>query len=581
MKEYGSHHRRGLLARAAKGKSLKNAERDLHKLFRANDMVMPVTVHDLEASTGLKVPCIPFATWFPFLMEEKPEYLLGGFPVGPTSELLLSEFWRKMRAPMPDHEIFTMHSEATLARTVPWYLHMDEGVGQRRRAVLVVSGQPVFGRETAVRFADFRAHCDDASDCMVKAQYPNHKGDTYKSRFLWSCLSKRMYSKENESVYWEMLEQIAADCKDLALHGFWSNGQRFYAACLGMKGDAPALKKAGCLTRSYQNMGKDRGCCHECMAGLSGVPYEDVSETAQWVGTICLERPWKRSKMSPLAEVPTQCYRPELFYHRDPFHTFKQSLGGHFCASVLVMLSEWLYFTEQGKSIAVANVLEDAYRDFNHFVKYERRGFKVIPNLKSFTKEVLHYPKIDSYPFCRPKGSDIMLMLRWFRHLILSGTVDTEGMLRTGSLLQRPLSAGHRPFLADMLRACEGALEFFQIMYKEGLWLEATTARRMAEACDKFAMAYSSLAVRSFEKKWTRFRMEPCLHAWRHFSEDIRESLRSGAHFVYNCAAHNCEPDEDFVGKIARTSRHVHMSNMAGRTLDRYLIKLKFAWGSV
>lgn len=579
LKESGSHHRSGLLARAANSKSLNNAERDLHKLFRENDMVMPVPVDDLEASTGLNVPCIPFAHWFPFLMERKPEYLLGGFPVGPTSELLLGAFWRQMRASMPDHEIFLMHSEATLARTVPWYLHMDEGVGQRRRAVLVVAGQAVFGRESAQRFAANRAQCDDATECMVRAQYPNHKGDTYKSRFLWSCLSKKMYSKKNEPVFWEMLEQIAEDCRSLALHGFWCNGQRFYAACLGLKGDAPALKKAGCLTRSFQNMGANRGCCHECLAGHDGLPYEDVGENAKWIGTICLERPWKRSKLSPLADVPTRCYRPELFYHRDPFHTFKQSLGGHFCANTVVMLSEWLYFTQPGQSTAVANVLEDAYKDFDHFVKCEWKG-KGVANLKSFTKEVFHYPKIDTYPFCRPKGSDIMLMVRWFRHLILHGTVDADGLLRTGSLLKCPLSEDHLPFLADMLVACEGALDFFQIMYREGLWIEAAMAQRMADACDSFAEAYGSLALQSFEKKWTRFRMEPCLHAWRHFSEDIKESLQSGAQFVYNCAAHNCEADEDFVGKIARTSRHVHMSTMAGRTLDRYLIKLKFAWES-
>ena len=39
----------------------------------------------------------------------------------------------------------------------------------------------------------------------------------------------------------------------------------------------------------------------------------------------------------------------------------------------------------------------DAYRDFNHVVKYEWRC-KVIPNLEALSKE-FYYQKIDTYPF--------------------------------------------------------------------------------------------------------------------------------------------------------------------------------------
>ena len=75
-----------------------------------------------------------------------------------------------------------------------------------------------------------------------------------------------------------------------------------------------------------------------------------------------------------------------------------------------------------------------------------------------------------------------------------------------------------------------------------------------------------------------RFRMEPCLHHYCHFGVDIRETLNQSPEiqWIPSPAPQNCEQDEDFVGKVARLSRKVHMMTMTRRVIERYLIKLWF-----
>lgn len=334
IKECGDYSFSDIIRRAGNTKALQNAERDLHELFEAYHLTVPVRMTKLVLgpTNNVDLWCVTLHDWLSTILNDKPELLLGGFAPGCNATLLLQSYWKGFRQCFPDHEVFVMHDQDELGRCIPIYLHLDEGVGQRKRAVLIVAWQAVFGLSTPARFDELRRgvgnDLDSVEDCMMRAQFHNTKGSTYKSRFLFSALSKQMYSKGNEMVYEQMLEYLAAELNDLMATGIKVDRETWWAIGLGLKGDAPALKKAANMKRSFANLGRGKGICPDCLAGLPGCPFEDVSGQAAWRNTIALEEPW--AVPGPLSRVPGRSYHPEWFYRKDPFHVFKQSLAGHF-----------------------------------------------------------------------------------------------------------------------------------------------------------------------------------------------------------------------------------------------------------
>ena len=67
-------------------------------------------------------------------------FILGGYKLQdlPAVEKMLEQFWERhafVDGDVPQHP----------RRTIPYYLHGDEGRGQCKRPVLIVSAQPVLG----------------------------------------------------------------------------------------------------------------------------------------------------------------------------------------------------------------------------------------------------------------------------------------------------------------------------------------------------------------------------------------------------------------------------------------------------
>ena len=584
MSECRDHLTNRVLQQAGNMACPKNAERDLLNLLRVQGMTIPIRPAMMKCGINkVEFPYIQLKTWWEYLLSKHPCYVMGGFGFGSMSQLCLSTYWSNIEKIMPDHAIFSIHDEKALSQSIPFYLHMDEGVGQRKRGVMIYAFQPVLGQETADRyFENFRVarvrSVDDAKRSMSESQFHASKGNTYQSRFLYTVLPKKSYSKKNEDVYHDLLKALSDECCELMKQGIKIRGTTYYPICMGLKGDGPALGKAGYFTRYFATMGKDKGCCHECLAGHPGFEFENCSPSAPWISTIGLVPPWNPDRMSPLSRIPHQKNFPEKFYRKDPFHIFKQSLGGHFISNAIVaMACDLQVFTiDDSQSTAVQSCLDRAYLDFEYYVKHEWRG-KNINHLKAFTKEIFHFSRVNSYPAARFKGSDCMMLLRWLRHLVLNGAVDEGHFLRPGqSLADQPGKQWESDFFSQLLKACVGGVQFFHSVHSEGLWLSRSSAQDLAASCQDFCEAYSKLAQMCFERKWTRFRMEPCLHHFHHFSVECRIHLRSEASYIPSPACDLCEADEDFVGKIARASRCVHMSSMTQRTIERYLVKLWF-----
>ena len=450
---------------------------------------------------------------------------------------------------------------------------MDEGTSLRKSAILVLTVQTLFGADTLDRLHKLMQQTDRTMESMrkVMTQAMNHSaaGSTYKSPFLFTAIPKKWYSRLNSRVYAGMLQKIADECVELFNSGIVIFGQKYYMVCLGLKADQPAQAKAGNFTRSFANLGQNKGCCFECLAGLNAYPFEEVSAQPAWLATLHAQVPWNQA--SPLVQIPHKPFQSETFFLKDPFHIFKQTMGGHFVASCLILMVDLQFYFEATNN-SVENILDRLYADFNFWVKHEWRGL-VRPNIKRFTRQILHFPNNYSFPFGRFKGSDTMLLVRWLKHLMNNGCVFENDITRPGvPLFGR--GQPHSELMHLVSDACSGVLVFFHLLHSSGLWLDPNTSSRMAQGCFTFCSDYAKLAASTFRLQLCRFHLEPSLHHFLHFYFELR--FASGP--ILNPAAHSCEADEDFIGKVARLSRCVHPSSVTLRVIQRMLIKYWFEY---
>ena len=546
----------------------------MHRLFARLRMVVPLPRHMFRSGQH-GIPYIPLGVWFRYMLDVRASRLLGGFSLADSNAALcLRSYWSALRVLCPEHVVFQLHGHR-LHKCLPYNLHMDEGRGLRKSAVLVASAQSVFGVQTATRFHENLVHSrstrmDDAFQVrlMLQSQFHNSKCSTWLTRMLLTLLPKGMYTKANQHVFEALLETLRNECTALLETGVQlSCGSVYFPIMVGLKGDSPMIAKAANLTRSFQNLGNP--CCWECMAGGPGVPFEDCRADPTYEATLFSERPWSRA--SPIVEIPMVPGIPEAILLKDPFHIYKQSIGGSFVASTIILLIDLGYFA--GRLNNLDAVLERMYQDFGYFVRFEWEGSQV-PFIKHFTKTNLHYPRYTAYPYARLKGSDTMLLTRWLRFLVLFGPRDENGS-RSGCLIDSPLQAEHRPLMRQIARASNGALTFFSILHNCGLWLSRNKAYEMGQGVLDFCQAYSALAKDCHSMSLNRFSLVPALHMFHHIYVDLKRALQNpNAEFILSSVIGNTEADEDFIGKACRLSRHVHPRSTTARTLDRYVLKL-------
>ena len=463
---------------------------------------------------------------------------------------------------------------------MPYFLHLDEGTGLRKTGVLVFSAQTVFGVETArnfeAAFSKSSRSSDSAKKCMDEAQFHNARGSTYKSRYLYTAIPKRWYSRKNSKIYTKILDQLSGECVELFNDGVQVRGAKYYFVCLGLKADQPAQAKAGCFKRSFLNMGFNRCCCFECFAGLNEYPYEDTRDTPSWLATVGQGLPWTPNEQSPLLQIPFMEQQSEKFFKKDPFHIFKQSVGGHFVASTIVLLMDMGYYTIDGGRNSVEELFERAYYDFAFYARNEWRG-KTVPYMKHFTRLLFHFTRHTSYPFGRFKGSDCMLMIRWLQHLTLQGPILEGELLRRGwDLAARPLQQWHGEVFRQVKVACFNSLNFFHLLHTSGIWLPTNVSSAMSTAVGKFCQAYTPLARICHGQGLCRYHLEPSLHYFYHFKFDLQSD-----DILINPATQNCEADEDFIGRCCRLARCVHATSTCQRVLERHLIKCYFEFEGI
>ena len=228
-------------------------------------------------------------------------------------------FWKKYELQYPQHPVFREHAHR-LSRCLPMFLHADEGVGLKKRGVLVLQAHAVLGRGSS-RNADL-----------------NMIANTFLTRILFAVMNVGLYNKQ-KTVLYNLLDHWAQDLKQCFEEGVLAtiDGQqiRVYPVVLGMKGDLQGLVKVGRLTQNFLRdsplAANPPGICHLCNAGKNGYPWHQTGCNAAWLRDSTPQTPW--TTPSPLLQIP--CEKSSKFFLLDVFHIMHKGVLGDMAACSL------------------------------------------------------------------------------------------------------------------------------------------------------------------------------------------------------------------------------------------------------
>ena len=372
---------------------LPQAESGLHEVIESWNMTLPLEIYYWQRGF-IHCPMLRVNTWFEYLLVRHPGVLLGGFPLEHGAlPMFLKAFWEGFRYDEPSHLVYERHPDS-LDCCIPVSFYSDEGRGVRKSPVLVVGLEVVFGYSS---FADFQKNARKkpwSCETMWSIQHDTNSGSSLLSRLLLYVLPNKVYKGKRNNLWHDVCSQVGRDLASAFNEGICVNGRQYYLVLVGCKGDAPALNKVGRMTRTFQHLSGPGGMCCHCLAGQEAYPWEDMRESAAWRATIHKERPWSATCPSNLACVPYSNEAPERMFRSDPLHLVKLGVARHFVGSAIVVLGEWGIYTNSGNS--VDQLLMASETDFMWSARTE---LKQTPHLKSLTRDLLHWPRRQVFPW--------------------------------------------------------------------------------------------------------------------------------------------------------------------------------------
>ena len=179
----------------------------------------------------------------------------------------LTEFWHAYRLAYPRHELFEL-GLSDYSNVVPYFLHGDGGRTFKRDSIVITSMYPTLGRGTSkcqvsamqpstTMFHGRKRKRDDANAANTNevTMGINLLGNSLGNRFMF-CAIHNKYIKEDPSVFYDLLKLWGQELAALLDGGIQVEGRVFRIAILGLTGDAPFLRDAGYMTRSFNNIRK-------------------------------------------------------------------------------------------------------------------------------------------------------------------------------------------------------------------------------------------------------------------------------------------------------------------------------------
>ena len=496
-----------------------------------------------------------------FLIPRKPEIV----PIEPYSRLgvyytrvpvagmdcsggpRLQEFWRRYRAWMPEHEMWG-HSHFDTSALVPLMVHGDGGRTFKKDELMVLQFQPVIGFGTRT------------SHPLPQTSVPgvNLRKHTFTTRFLYGVLQKAAY-KDNPACFTGFFDTFMQNLAALYLHGLNLQNKHLHFLVIGVKGDLPFLQKAAHLERTFLNVRKApekasskplNGCCHLCLAGTAGFPFEEFNRAPKFVETMgaCSPYPW--SHLPPFVEyIPHVRANPAALLRLDLMHIVHLGVGRDYTGSSCVVM---LGLYEDATSVSEA--IDCLSRDLKQFLRATKRQL----HFRCLSRDMLGYANESSFPTGHwSKAADTPVMFEFIIWLL-----EQHSSKRDQDKLLRVIAAGAHA-MGIFMRTVLGA----------GLWLTRDEATAAAESGHHFLACYKKCASICYERKQCRYNLTPKLHFWHHICLQLQHDLsRTPTLQFFPSPLWDANfSDEDFVGRVARLSRRVSPRLLNLRTIGRYL----------
>lgn len=569
----------------------KNASRDAHAFVGRWGMSWKVPLSYLdyvENGVPTKIAYIRPKDFLVYLAEKTPELLLGGCTDISVGMSHLHSFWKHYHKIHPTHVVFgDGRPERMWKNTFCLALHGDEGRGLKKGNTCVVMMETCLGVDTISNMQTNKGshHCDTCEDDEPTAkrlrgsiavgsgssskidpavfQATNLKQHSFLTKYVLSVLPNNQY--KDSDVLDRIFQVIVQDFHSLLTDGFVAGGRRWFAACVGMKGDLKWFQKIGNFTRAFgSQISINKPMCHQCLAGTADRPFEDSNHYPSWLSSEFVERPYEVQAI--ILHVPFEMENSndsvphERFFRRDIFHNTKTGVFRSFVASSVMLILRLRYFHEVGAANDRETLLQRAYQHFNLFCRATQRT----ASLRSFSASFFNAMRWTVYPWVNSKGSDTSHLMAWVSTLAVSCQNDLK-------------SPEHLQLLDLMHSTAEAGRAFQRITYSHGIWLRKKCAHVLYQSLHRFLKGYNALAFLSLHKfQYTGYGMTAKYHLLAHEKYDLLKRLDDPTTtFCQNPQLFGCEMNEDVIGKLSRLSRRVSTRNTSERSLQLYLIKSK------
>ena len=449
--------------------------------------------------------------------------LAGDIPKNDLEDSLL-QFWQNFSKQYPSHEVFQFSEMRgiPLRRTLPCFLHGDEGRHHKKTGIMILSVQGVLGRGSA----PFHKKVFKIWS-KKKTQGLNIGGHSFRSRLLLLALPKKFYSQDPQN-FLTMFDTIVSDLVDMEQVGFEHQGGRWRLQVLGLKGDLPFLTKAASLERHYLRAARTEnprnppvGMCFLCAAGQTSVPYEDFTDQAAWL-TAPFSRPW----VTEPAFLKLSLVRsgPEHFLKPDIWHCFHGGMGMDFAASSLVEMLQLVPGTNIKNKCRSMNGLLTEWIEMGNPRPYSG---PFLPERVGLT----------SYQVCPDAGwskfNDTRIYCKFIQDILER---RVEEIWDNSTLLQ-------------ILDAVQHINQCMSILFSGGLWLTSQQALDAGVHGRKWIFQYDALAKQAYANSMQRFPLLQKIHMLDHQFRDLENHAKQ-LQYVLNPAAASVQMDEETMDRV-------------------------------
>ena len=518
------------------------SERDGHTLLaKKAGLRLPLPLTELQVG-DLNFPVLELKEWGQFLADKHCLHALVGLarPNLQREEDILHSFWCQFESVYPRHQVFARFKAGLCndRQTYPLLFHADEGRGRRRQAFLVSNFHSALGRGTQQQ-----AKCTSYIRLRL-----NFEGSTLTTRMLHSACPKKLL--QEPGVFNAVMENAAQNALHMINHGIVQSrtGRRIWFCVLNVCGDWPFLHKCGQLSRSFNNVPKKlsdppRGICHRCKAGCEGIPWETIHEREpRWMQTIFSESAF--SSLPPFCQLLHTPGEEEGLFAFDTFHAWHLGVGKSFTGSCLVLLSQHC----EGSNVEAR--FQGLEQHFFHWCETHQES----PSLIRLTRETVQWSSTSDFPqggwF---KGSATTVLCRYLEDILHAYSWDDEPMLQKAA------------------EAVTAINECFRGLYTSNVFIPAADSVRIAENGLRFLRRMAWLAKEASRQGQNLWLLTPKAHILHHlFLEDMLVPGLADRTTI-NPLTFCCQQDEDFIGKVSRTSRKVDPRVVSKRCIQRFL----------